>query len=861
MSLPEIAGHDVQFLIGNGSVGAVYRAASASGKPCAVKVFSSMAINRKGLSQTLRALQAMPPHRGILPVLSFDVDHSPYYAATPLVGSVKKDAGGRQGWHTPTLEGRCGKVSQEEAWRLIYELSDGISWLHRHGIAHGNLRCSNVLLVEEGDELSTRLSDPAQGWVGGVYHLELYDHFMHLSPEQCEMPDSFFTGGVSSMTSDVYAFGVMAYRLLTGRFPRADQTWLQELNYRQVQAAKGLSYSINNSTLLQTLRAQPTLSWPSPPSSKWEERRRSIIERALALDPRQRYLDLREITREFEVLESDYLLEESRSQTEFEKTKQAKKIAKLHLTWTTLATILGLVTAYAVFTTLTKWTAQRTIGENLALYDQEKKTRDDKISTLSLELAQWQDAKKSVDSNLQRAQVTVDQLLTQLLQLPTGNNLEVAFTKKQLTDAASFLTTSIPLLEKEPSLAPERCRAYGNLGMILLKQRKVVDAATYLEKARNELTALLKASPSGPHSMLYHQWLGRFSLLQGNLKAGRGDGAAAMALFKEATANLDPGIQANPEDRNARFEAARAWFDYGVRSRLQGDLAEAAKALERVDAALDQKAIGSALLPEESFLLARGQLERGLAVRDQGKIEEAAAVLVSAVEQMANLVAGTAPRNQDQAIVLAEAYTEFADLVGKHFSAQEATEAHFEAIKLLLELQRLDPDWVECKYWLARNDGQIAGLERNMGNTREALAKKTTALEKIKEVVAEEPDNNRYLFLEAKLRGELAELMVEGSKGKEAIAVITSAITSLEKLITALPTQALTPERREWEVQLAIMHNVHGQANEAARLRTNAKKAYTAAAEQWAKLITADPNNELIKEGQVWTKNKLEKLK
>ena len=148
-----------------------------------------------------------------------------------------------------------------------------------------------------------------------------------------------------------------------------------------------------------------------------------------------------------------------------------------------------------------------------------------------------------------------------------------------------------------------------------------------------------------------------------------------------------------------------------------------------------------------------------------------------------------------------------------------------------------------------------------MGNAREALAKKTSALEKIKEVVAEEPDNNRYLFLEAKLRGELAELMVEGSKGKEALAVITSSITSLEKLIATLPTQALTPERREWEVQLAIMHNVHGQANEAGRLRTNAKKAYTAAAAQWTKLSAADPNSELIKEGQAWTKNKLDKLK
>jgi tetratricopeptide (TPR) repeat protein len=395
----------------------------------------------------------------------------------------------------------------------------------------------------------------------------------------------------------------------------------------------------------------------------------------------------------------------------------------------------------------------------------------------------------------------------------------------------------------------------------MMKQRKVVDASNYLEKARTELNTLLKADPTGPHSKLYHQWLGRFSLLQGNLKAGRGDGAGAMALFKEATANLDPGIQANAGDRNARFEAARAWFDYGVRCRLQGDLPEAAKALERVDAALDEKAIGSALMPEESFLLARGQLERGLAVRDQGKLEEATTALVSAVEQMSNLVAGTAPRNQDQAIVLAEAYTEFADLVGRHFSAQEATDAHFEAVKLLLELQRLDPEWVECKYWLARNYGQIAGLERNVGNSREALTKKQSALELMNEVLGEEPDNTRYVFLQAKLRGELAELMVDNGKGKEAVKVAEDSLGTLNKLLAALPNSNLTPERREWEVELAVLHGIVGQANESAKMKTAARAAYTSASKQWDKLAALDPKSELIKEGQSWTKNKLDKLK
>ena len=64
-----------------------------------------------------------------------------------------------------------------------------------------------------------------------------------------------------------------------------------------------------------------------------------------------------------------------------------------------------------------------------------------------------------------------------------------------------------------------------------------------------------------------------------------------------------------------------------------------------------------AVMRDESFLLARGQLARDLSLRQSGKLDEAAAMLVTSVEQMANLVAGSAPRNQEQALVLAEAYT------------------------------------------------------------------------------------------------------------------------------------------------------------------------------------------------------------
>ncbi len=233
MSLPQIAGYELKDLIGSGSCGAVYRAVTHQTKACAVKVFSSMAINRKALARALAALQEMPHHRGILTVESFNFDQSPYYSAMPLVGVMTKDHHGNRVWQTPTLEAACNGLPATQAWRYIYELADALAWLHKHGVPHGNLRPSNILL-EDDPESSVRITDVAQGWVGGIHHLELSDHFVHICPEQAENPDGVFAGYGHSW--DVYSFGVLAYRLLTGQLPRGGGAWETEVAKANQQA-------------------------------------------------------------------------------------------------------------------------------------------------------------------------------------------------------------------------------------------------------------------------------------------------------------------------------------------------------------------------------------------------------------------------------------------------------------------------------------------------------------------------------------------------------------------------------------------------------------------------------------------------
>lgn len=858
MSLPQIAGLELQESIGTGSVGTVYRATGSGGKPCAVKVLNSMAVNRKGLEFTLQSLQNMPPHRSILPVLGFDLLHSPYYVASPLVGSAVSESATGRGWKTPTLESVCGKLPPEQAWNYIYEIADALGCMHRYGIAHGNLTTLNILIAGDA-EAGTRITDVGQGWVGGIHHIELRHHHLFLCPDQASNPAGFFQGYGPSW--DVYSFGVVAYRLLTGQYPRGSEAWVAELGKQQAAVSKGLNYSINGETILRAVRAQPTVEWTTLPTSHWEERRRKVIETALEIEAGARWLDMRDVAREFEMMESDFLLEEARAATDYERERQAKRVAKLGNLWKLLAAALIICGTYATLTQLKLNGARGEIRDIQAQNFKEIATRDEKIAGLSAQLASSQEAKTAVDANLQRSQAMVDQMLTQLLQLPTGNNLEVAFSRDQLEEAVDYLKKGLPALERDPAMAPERARAYGNLGMIFLKQRHSVEAQQYLDKARHELHALLAGDRDPAHKALHHQWLGRYSLLLAGIASARGDGDGAMVLLKEATENLDPGLQSANTGRNVRFEAAQAWFSYGVRCRLEGNAAGAAEAMNKVAAALDSQAIGGQLLDEEMFLLARAELEKGLAQRDAGSFEEAIGTLISAVERMSLLVSGSAPKNQDQALILAEAYTELADVIAKHLTPKEAAEAYNEAGKVLIELIRLEPDWVEAKFLMARNYGALAGIARDEGKPGEALAQKKTAIEQIGEVVGADPENPRYQVLKARLKGELAEIMTDMGQAKAAVAIAEDAAATLAEALSKLPSKHIAAERKQWEIQLAVLYGVVAQTLEANKQPLLAKDKFVTARAQWLKLAELDKADQTVQQGLTWVENRLQKLK
>lgn len=858
MSLPEIAGHELKSLIGSGSCGAVYRAKDSSGKPCAVKVFGSMSVNRRSLAATMRALQSMPPHGGVLPVLSYSFDQPPYYAVSPLLGTAESNTATGGTWRTPTLESMCGKTQPNQAWEYIYEVADALGWMHRSRIPHGNLRPSNVL-IEDDPNTSIRITDAGQGWVGGIHHFSLSDHWVHLCPDQIEEPEGVHEGLGKSW--DVYSFGVLAYRLLTGRLPRGEAAWVEQQAAAEQRAARGLPYSVDGAKILDAIRGEPIIQWPSPPTSKWEERRRAIIEKSLNLDASMRWSDVREIVRDFERLEADYLIEDAQERIDLERVNHVARVKKLQLIAASFMAALFVATVLLVMTFLRSRTAENSLAAISDVHAGQIAGRDQQISTLTSERDRSRQEHQDTEKNLSYTQRAADQFLGQLLQTRVANPLEADFLKHEFEEALAFEQKNLIELADRPKPNHERVRAEGNIGRINLRLHQVEEAATHLESALAEANALISKEGPGEVVPLHHQWRGQYGLLLSEIRAGEGKSPEALKLLKSATVDLEVGLSADPANRMARFECARAWLEQGIRTRQNGESAEAKTSLEKVAAILDPKIIGSDLMNEEKFLVARSKYQRGLLERDGGKIEESLATLIETAKEMGEIVMGSSPRNQDQALNLAETYTEMAEIIATHFGSADAIEAHNQAIPILIELTRLHPEWAEAKYLLARNYGSVASLDRDTGKTSEAQKKKQDAIELINEVLADQKENTRYQFALAKLRGEYAELLSDAGRTKEAQPIIKQAITTLEELLGGETEISPLPERRSWQIQLATFCGVQGHAAQMSKSTELAKTSFAKSLTIWEKLASANPNDPIVQQGLNWTKGRLEKRK
>ena len=149
-------------------------------------------------------------HPHIVPLLSSgDVNGTPYFTM-PFV----------EGESLRVRLARVGELPIPEAVRILREVASALSYAHKHGVVHRDIKPDNVILTDEfalvtdfgvakALSASTKPSD-AQTLTGPGISLGTP---AYMAPEQATADPS------ADHRADIYSFGVMAYEMLTGALP------------------------------------------------------------------------------------------------------------------------------------------------------------------------------------------------------------------------------------------------------------------------------------------------------------------------------------------------------------------------------------------------------------------------------------------------------------------------------------------------------------------------------------------------------------------------------------------------------------------------------------------------------------------
>jgi len=178
------------------------------------------------------ALAAKLQHPHIVPVLSAgQVDGLPYYTM-PLVDGESLRA----------RIARSGELAVLEAMRILRELADALAYAHENGIVHRDVKPENILLsrqhalvtdfgVAKAITASATVGDEAAGLtsLGLALGTPAY-----MSPEQASA-DPYV-----DQRADIYAFGCVAYELLSGSPPFSQRTPAQLLAAQMGEAPEPL---------------------------------------------------------------------------------------------------------------------------------------------------------------------------------------------------------------------------------------------------------------------------------------------------------------------------------------------------------------------------------------------------------------------------------------------------------------------------------------------------------------------------------------------------------------------------------------------------------------------------------------------
>ncbi len=831
-------------LLGSGACGTVQAARNESGDWYAVKTLDSMAINRRLLERMTARAEEKCVEAGFAPVVRADWSARPPVLISPLYAEVVKGDGDVNDITPRSLQRLLADHMQSESsWPVVRKLADSLAAMHRQRLAHGNLKPGNIFF-DHNERLL--LTDWAQGMMPEVPNMGYSDALLYASPEQLRDPAGYLEE--KGYRWDVYSFGTIAYRLLTGAFPRCDETFLKASPSPGEDRKEGIDADLEK--IARNLELSPLRPWGDV---SLDAQRRRVLERCLALDPLERYADLEEVVSVFD--EIDYLENAAEERASFEAEVQVDmmalrdEVAIARTARKKARSLLGLVSLVAVglgcgWGATELWRRQQGVSfkrEIEALVVERDAAKISELAARKGETAavtELEATRITWNSQIRSSREIGDTLFRWVIErgstaLPTleGRKERVA---RLVTYFQSFIKTHGGLADWQEEVNRAR-----------LQLAELSLAMGDEQQAEQELSKAMESAGDAIDSVRFF----RARALLGLLSHKKGDNGRALEF-------LEPIIEQEPlQTREVYQLRVAAGVALARIYAVSGDYEKSRNTYSAVMS--DLEALGQ-IMPEllmPKAKLARMQLEEAFVADGQGEFSNALSLRKKAAEGLAELVTAH-PSYTPGRVELAgvhRALAETALVSGDHdTTAREIALANQQLSAITGKTNAAG--LVEVAAVL----GTHAILLRDRGDRMGAGDKISRAITQVETILSVHPQHAEASYRKAQLLMIKSSML--GDTGDQAAELEYGA--ECYKLLQSVEEKAPWPPMRKRAVkrEMAIAAGNLGHAALRMGEKETAQSWLLKAIDCWEKLSKENPKNEEYSEGALWGRSELEKL-
>ncbi|MGP0062861.1 MAG: protein kinase domain-containing protein [Isosphaeraceae bacterium] len=713
-----IGPYELTARIGGGSMGTVYRATRVEDfrQEVAIKLIrcgtDGEAIVRRFQAE-VHAQAALGKHSSIAGLLDAATteDGRPYFVREYVDGQP--------------IDAYCDgrRLDVPARLRLFEKVCHAVHFAHQHAVIHGGLKPGEILVTSDGVPKLIGFG------IARLIHPELASSSEYASPEQV-------MGEPITTASDVYALGVVLYRLLTGLGPyRLDDGATSEI-FRAIceQVPERPSAAVSRRPVLAagTLGPMPPgaesepvpLASPEPPPAPTPEEiaeARGVtpvrLERMLAGDldaialmalrkePESRYASAEQFADDVHRFLVGRPVRAHRDSPGY----RAAKFVRRHASAVAVGIVLLLSMVAGIAGTTT----------GLVLVRRERDRAE----------ASSQQARRAVDQFFTR--VTEDRQLNQPGLQPLRKVL--------LRDSQRFYEEFLDQHGDDPALRAEQAAARSRAARITGEIGSPAQAVRRLQQAVALWEKLVAAQPGNPDdSEGLARTLNDLGLMLMRLQGRRDE---ALVAFRRAGGLLEPLVAADPTSGSRRHDLSLALQNIGQIRLEQGQPSEAIEALRKVLEIESQRAAGDPQAIEPRIAMAKAQGLLGQALTSQPDETEPALESYQAAVELREEVVRERPELADQTYVLAMDLGDLnvaQQMAGKLDSALKSLR---RAVEVLERLGRQYPGVLNYQGGLASTYNMMSDLHRRRREPAESLAFAEKARAMLDRLIAEHPED------------------------------------------------------------------------------------------------------------------------